>query len=66
MDDCIVKLAQYADDSFSLLGGSEESLRESIKVLRGFKVCSGLAINLEKTQAVWLGSGGLMKGSVET
>ena len=62
MDGCVVKLVQYADDTFLLLDGSEESLRESIQVSRGFTVCSGLAINLEKTQAVWLGSGALNEG----
>ena len=62
LDGCVVKLVQYADDTFLLLDGSEESLRHSIQVLRGFTVCSGLAINLEKTQAVWLGSGVLNEG----
>ena len=45
----------YADDTFLMLDGSESSLRESVQVLDGFHACSGLKINLERTQAIWLG-----------
>ena len=38
-----------------MLDGSESSLRESVQVLDGFHACSGLKINLDKTQAIWLG-----------
>ena len=50
-----IKIGMYADDTFLMLDGSESSLRESVQVLDGFHACSGLKINLEKTQAIWLG-----------
>lgn len=50
------KLGQYADDTFLLLDGREDSLRQVIYILNQFHVASGLKINIEKTQAVWLGS----------
>jgi len=48
--------SQYADDSSLILDGSEESLTESIKELNTFARISGLKINLNKTQVVWIGS----------
>ena len=50
-----IKIGLYADDTFLMLDGSESSLRESVQVLDGFHACSGLKINLDKTQAIWLG-----------
>ena len=50
-----IKIGMYADDTFLMLDGSESSLSESVQVLDGFHACSGLKINLEKTQAIWLG-----------
>ncbi len=52
-------IGQYADDTFLLLDGSEESLRNSLIIFRKFHLCSGLKINLEKTCAVWVGRGSL-------
>ena len=51
----IIKIGLYADATFLMLEGSESSLRESVQVLDGFHACSGLKINLDKTQAIWLG-----------
>ena len=51
----MIKIGLYADDTFLMLDGSESSLRESILVLNHFHVHSGLKINLDKTQAIWLG-----------
>jgi len=50
------KLGQYADDMFLLLDGSRESLENSFDTLNKFQYCSGLKINVEKTNAIWLGS----------
>ena len=50
------KIGQYADDTFILLDGDEQSLRLTVNTLNAFRQCSGLKINLEKTSAVWLGS----------
>ena len=54
--DIELKIGQYADDTFLLLDGSEHSLRESVALLKEFYKCSGLKINVDKTQVVWLGS----------
>lgn len=54
-ENCI-KLGQYADDTFLVLDGSEGSLRSVMAALKGFELCSGLKINVEKTQAVLLGN----------
>ena len=51
-----IKIAQYANNTFLLLDGTESSLIEAISVLKDFSICSGLCINLDKTQAVWLGA----------
>ena len=34
-------------------------MRESIHVLRNFEICSGLKMNLEKTQVAWIGHVGV-------
>lgn len=49
------KLGQYADDTFLFLDGEEDSLKESLSMFEKFREVSGLKINLEKTQAVWIG-----------
>ena len=49
------KVGQYADDTFVLLEGKEHSLRATIHILQQFTECSGLKINLDKSNAVWIG-----------
>ena len=49
------KIGQYADDTFLLLDGSENSLRESITIFEKFFQCSGLKMNMQKTQVAWIG-----------
>ena len=48
-------LAQFADDTTICLDGSKESFKECIKVLHFFSNISGLTINAEKTNIVWIG-----------
>ena len=48
------KIGQYADDTFLLLDGSEESIYNSFNVLENFGKLSGLKVNKEKTQSCWL------------
>jgi len=50
-----IKLSQYADDTTLILDGSEESLRESLKLLDDFGKMSGLKLNCGKTEALWIG-----------
>ena len=49
-------LSQFADDATLYLDGKEESFRESVNVLVIFASMSGLKINFDKTNAVWIGS----------
>ena len=49
-------LSQYADDSTLLLNDSEESLSRSLYILQKFSECAGLKANLDKTEAIWIGS----------
>ena len=51
----ILKIGQYADDTFVILEVSESSLQSCIDIFDSFKMCSGLKMNVEKTQAIWLG-----------
>ena len=50
------KLSQYADDTQIFLDGSEQSLRNTLKVLKLFYTLSGLKVNMDKTSSVWIGS----------
>lgn len=49
-------ISQYADDTTLLLDGSEKSLVESINILKFYAKASGLHVNIDKTNAVWIGS----------
>ena len=50
------KVGQYADDTFCLLDGSNKSLNTVLSIFKKFEQLSGLKINVDKTQIVWLGS----------
>ena len=54
-------IGQYADDTFLLLDGREESLRAALRLFRQFYLCSGLRMNMQKTCAVWVGKDSLQK-----
>ena len=51
-----MKLGQYADDTFLTLDGTEKSVMESVRIFENFYQCSGLKLNVDKTQAIWLGT----------
>ena len=53
-------ISQFADDTSIYLDGSRESFENVIKILTEFVLWSGLKINYDKSQVVWLGS---QKGS---
>ena len=52
--DCL--LTQFADDTSLCLDGSKKSFEEAIQTLTKFSEFSGLKMNTEKTQVVWIGS----------
>ena len=45
-----------ADDTSMLLDGSEKSLDTCLNVLKYFANISGLRINYDKTQVIWIGN----------
>jgi hypothetical protein len=49
-------LSQYADDSSLILDDNPQSLENSLHVLSLFSQCSCLKGNLDKTEAIWIGS----------
>ena len=49
-------LSQYADDSSLILDENENCLQRSLYILEKFSECAGLRANLEKTEAIWIGS----------
>ena len=50
------KLSQYADDTTLILDGNQNSLQRSFYILEKFGEVSGLRVNCEKTEALWIGS----------
>ena len=63
INDSEYMLSQYADDSSLLLDGNEKSLERSLFILEKFSECAGLRANIDKTEAIWIGS---MKNSRHT
>ena len=49
-------LSQFADDTVLCLDGEESSFRAAIDTLDNFSRISGLIINNDKTQIMWIGS----------
>ena len=49
------KISQYADDTTLILEGSFSSLETAFKTLDNFALASGLKVNYEKSEALWIG-----------
>ena len=50
------KIAQFADDTQVMNNGDRKSFEKSIHIVNKFGIVSGLFMNANKTQAIWLGS----------
>ena len=50
------KISQYADDTSVILDGTETSLNHTLTELSHFSQISGLKVNFDKTQLVWIGA----------
>ena len=50
------KISQYADDTTFILDGSQSSFSRSLYLLDTFALISGLKVNYDKTEALWIGS----------
>lgn len=61
-----IKISQYADDTSIMLDGSKTSLEEALNELAGFADISGLKINYDKTQVVWIGAKKYSTDSIKT
>ena len=57
------KISQYADDSTLISDGGRQSLQNIFSVLDTFASVSGLKVNYEKTEAMWIGA---LKDSTNT
>ena len=49
-------LSQFADDTSLFLDGTEECFESCVRCVEEFTAMSGLRMNFEKTQIVWIGS----------
>ena len=49
------KMTQFADDTTLILDGTTNSLEAALNILEIFGSISGLKVNTEKTQIVWIG-----------
>lgn len=50
------KITQFADDSEIMLEGDRVSFEETFRTVERFGSSSGLKLNVDKTNAIWLGS----------
>ena len=55
IDNTEYKISQYADDTSAFLDGSEQSLNETLTELSNYAKYSGLKVNFDKTQVIWIG-----------
>ena len=60
------KISQYADDTSAMLDDTERSLNQTLEELSRFSKISGLNINFDKTQLVWIGSEKFSTRSIKT
>ena len=56
IDESEYLISQLADDTTLMLDGSKTSLKYTLSIFSNFEKCSGLKVNLDKTQAIWIGS----------
>ena len=55
IDESEFLIIQYADDTTLLLDDNEVSLNSALNLINAFSEISGLKVNFEKIQAVWIG-----------
>ena len=60
------KISQYADDTSAMLDGTERYLNQTLEELSRFSKISGLNINFDKTQLVWICSEKFSTRSIKT
>ena len=60
------KISQFADDTTVILDGSDDTLNHTLEELEKFSKISGLKINYDKTQIVWIGSKKYSSDTIKT
>ena len=60
------KLSQFADDTTILLDGTDQSLNETLNVIQDFSNISGLNVNFDKTNVVWIGKNKYSSYTIKT
>jgi hypothetical protein len=55
IDGIMYKISQYADDTCLYLL-DEKSLKNALSIFQKFSKCSGLNINMDKSEAIWIGA----------
>ena len=65
-NDTEFKVTQFADDTMIFLDGSKESLNSTLEESEKFAKISGLKINFDKTQLVWIGSKKYSSDTIKT
>ncbi|MEM9078986.1 MAG: reverse transcriptase family protein, partial [Bacteroidota bacterium] len=61
-----VKILAYADDATLVIDGTPRSLKTCLKIFDDFKSVSGLQLNYDKTQAMWIGENAKEKLPIQT
>ena len=51
-----VKMSSYADDTIFFLNGTSESLNALVRIIKQFYKLSGLKLNFDKSNLIWVGS----------
>ena len=59
-------MSQYADDTTLILDGSRQSFLAALNTLETYGAISGLLVNTEKTQIVWIRKKRHSKEKLET
>ena len=58
--------SQYADDSTLILDDDGKSLNSALDLISRFSKCSGLNVNYDKTEAVWILATSGCVGQIDT
>ena len=51
-----VKMSSYADDTIFSLNGTSDSLNALVRIIKQFYKISGLKLNFDKSNLIWVGS----------
>ena len=59
-------MSQYADDTSAFLDGSQQFLSETLSELSNYAKYSGLNVNFDKTQVIWIGRNKYSTDTIKT